>query len=240
VASEILSGEGKQAAMNWVESREDPAERWEALHQVVPRMAAKEPREVVEWLERLSPQERFPAELAEASMNEWAAKDLKAAGEWLNQHRGSAAADSYIWGYAMQLAVEDPAAALEWSEKLKGGVDGLGEVIGFIAAGDVNSWMPGALFNSDHLKKMIAVTASAAAFVKDPAHPGTGDVEVLMLNYMPALVQESPGSEPQLRMLRNPPGSFTMFFVGMWTHSFPLFERQPDGSLRYVPEVETE
>jgi hypothetical protein len=236
VAAEILSGEGKQAAMNWVESREDPAERWQALHQVVPRMVVKEPREVVEWLERLSLQGGIPVWLAETSMNEWAAEDLKGAGEWLNRHRGSAAADSYIWGYALQVAMEDPEAAMEWSKELKGGVDGgFGGSAGFIAVGDGSGWIQGAPFNSAYFEKMIAVTASAAAFVKDPDHPGTGEIGHLMLNYMPALVQESPGSEPQLRMLRNPPGSCTMIFGGKWTHRFPLYERLADGSLRSVP-----
>jgi hypothetical protein len=241
VATEILEGEGKLAAISWVESREAPEERWHSLHQVVPRLVVKEPQEVVEWLERLSPQKRFPMWLAETSMNQWAARDLKAAGEWLNRHRGSAAANSYIWGYALQVAMEDPEAALEWSKELKGGLDGgFGGSMAFIAAGDGSGWVPGGHYNSAYLEKMIAVTASAAAFVKDPEHPGTGDVGLLMLNYMPALVQESPGSEPQLRMLRNPPGSCTMFFGGKWTYSFPLYQRQPDGSLRPVPAVEAE
>lgn len=239
VAAETLEAEGKQAAMSWVESREDPDERWQALHQVVPRMVAKEPREVVEWLERLSPQRRFPVWLAESSMNQWAAQDLKAAGEWLNRHRGSAAANSYIWGYALQVAMEDAEAALEWSKELKGGADGgFGGSMGFIAAVDGSGWIPGGHYNSDHLNKMIAVAASAAAFVKDPEHPGTGETGFLMLNYTPALVQESPGSEAQLRMLRNPPGSCTMGFSGKWTHRFPVYERQADGSLRSVPTAE--
>lgn len=233
VAAEILAGEGKLAAMDWVESREDPVERWQALHRVVPRMVAREPREVVEWLERLSPQAGFPVWLAETSMNEWAAKDLKAAGDWLNQHRGSASADSYIWGYALQVAMEDPEAAMAWSKELKGGVEGgFGSSMGFIATGDGSGWIPGAPFNSAYLEKMIAVTAAAAAFLKDPDHPGTGEAGHLMLNYMPALVRESPGSEPQLRMLRNPPGSCTLIFGGRWTHPFPVRERQADGSLR--------
>lgn len=239
VAAEILAGEGKLAAMNWVESRKDPVERWQALHQVVPRMVTKGPREVVEWLERLSPQERFPVWLAETSMNEWAAQDLQAAGEWLSQHRGSAAADSYIWGYALQVAMEDPEAALEWSKEVKGGVDaGFGGHTGFIAVGDGSGWMPGAPYNAAYLEKMIAVTAAAAAYAKDPDHPGTGETGHLMLSYMPALIQESPGSEPRLRMLRNPPGSCTMIFGGKWTHPFPVYERQADGSLRHVPPVE--
>ena len=239
VAAEILAGEGKQAVMCWVESREDPVERWHALHQVVPRMAAKEPREVVEWLERLSPQGGIPKWLAETSMNEWAARDLTAAGEWLNRHRESVSADSYIWGYALQVAMEDPEAALEWSKELKGGEDGgFGSSMGFIAAGDGSGWVPGAPYNSDYLKKMIAVTASAAAFAKDPDHPGNPELGHVMLNYMPALIRESPGSEPQLRMLRNPPGSCTLIFGGKWTHSFPVYERQSDGSLRSVPKVE--
>ncbi len=239
LAAEILAGEGKQAAMNWVESRKDPVERWQALHQVVPRMVTKEPREVVEWLDRLSPQERFPVGLAETSMNEWAAQDLKAAGEWLNRHRGSAAADSYIWGYALQVAMEDPEAAKEWSKELKGGVDGgSGGSAGFFADGNVNSWIQGAPYNSAYLEKMIAVTAAAAAFVKDPDHPGIGETVHLMLNYMPHLIQESPDSEPQLRMIRNPPGSCSMIFGGKWTQPIPVYERQADGSLRHVPPVE--
>lgn len=230
VASVAVAAEGKQAAMNWVESREDPVERWQALHQVVPRMAAKEPREVVEWLERLSPQEGFPMWLAETAMNEWAARDLKAAEEWLNRHRGSAAADSYIWGYALQLATEDPEAALEWSKELKETMDGgFGS---FIAVGDGSK--------SAYLEKMITVAASAAAFVKDPEHPGTGETRHLFLNHGPALIQESPGSEPQLRMLRAPQGSAPLGFSGKWMYSFPVFERQPDGSLRHVPKVEGE
>lgn len=239
VAAETLDAEGKQAAMSWIESREDPDVRWQALHQVVPRMVAKEPQEVVEWLERLSPQKRFPVWLAETSMNHWAAQDLEAAGEWLNRHRGSAAANSYIWGYALQVAMEDPEAALEWSKELKGGADGgFGGSMAFIAAGDGSGWIPGGHYNSDHLNKMIAVAASAAAFVKDPEHPGPGEIGLVMLNYLPALVQESPGSEPQLRMLRNPPGSCTMGFSGKWTHRFPVYERQADGSLRSVPTAE--
>jgi hypothetical protein len=227
VAAEILAGEGKLAVMSWVESREDPVERWQALHQVVPRMAAKEPREVVEWLERLSPQQGFLAELAETSMNEWAARDLKAAGEWLNQHRGSAAADSYIWGYAVQLAVEDPAAALAWSKEVKGGFDGGS---GFIAMSE------GPHYNAEYLEQIIAVTAAAAAFVEDPDHPGVVLDRRLAMRYLPRLIRESPGAEPQLRMIRESTLGCTLYFGGKWTtHSFPVFERQPDGSLRHVP-----
>ena len=223
VAGEILTGQGRQAVMSWVESREDPEERWQALHQVVPRMVAREPREVMDWLEHLSPQPGFPLWLAETSMNEWAAKDVKAAGEWLNEHRGSAAADSYIWGYALQVAMEDPEAALEWSKELKGGEDG-----GFLGG---HGGIP--VYNAVYLEKMIAVTASAAAFVKNPDQPGTGESGHMMLHYMPRLIQETPDSEPQLRMIRNPPGSCTMIFGGKWTQRFPVYERQPDGSLRY-------
>ncbi len=102
----------------------------------------------------------------------------------------------------------------------------------------MNSWIQGAPYNSAYLEKMIAVTASAAAFVKDPDHPGTDATEHLMLNYMPRLIQESPDSEPQLRMIRNPPGSCSMIFGGKWTQPIPVYERQADGSLRYVPEAQ--
>lgn len=236
VAAEILAGEGKQAVMSWVESREDPVERGQALHQVVPLMAAKEPREAVEWLERLSPQQGFPEWLAETSMNDWAARDLKAAGEWLNEHRGSVAADSYIWGYAVQLAVEDPAAALAWSKEVKGGIDGGS---GFIASGDVNL-SEGPHYNAEYLEQIIAVTASAVAFVEDPDHPGVALDRRLALRYMPQLIRESPGAEPQLRMVRNPPLSCTLYFDGTWRHSFPVYERQADGSLRHVPPAAAE
>ena len=62
---------------------------------------------------------------------------------------------------------------------------------------------------------------------------GIGETVHLMLNYMPRLIQESPDSEPQLRMIRNPPGSCSMIFGGKWTHPFPVYERQADDSLRY-------
>jgi hypothetical protein len=234
VAAEIQAGEGRQAVMSWVESREDPVERWQALQQVLPRMVAREPRETVEWLERLSPQEGFPDWLAETSMNEWAAQDLKAAGEWLNRHRGSAAVDSYIWGYAVQLAIADPEAALEWSKELKGGIDGGS---GFIASGDVNV---GPHYNAEYLEQIIAVTASAVAYLEDPDHPGVALDQRLALRYMPQLIRESPGAEPQIRMVRSPPLACTLFFDGMWRHSFPVYERQPDGSLRYVQSAEGE
>ncbi len=236
VAAEIHAGEGRQAVMSWVESREDPVERWQALHQVLPRMVAKEAREAVEWLERLSPQQGFPAELAETSMNEWTARDLKAAGEWLNRHRGSAAADSYIWGYAVQLAVEDPAAALAWSKEVKGGIEGGS---GFIAIGNVNL-SEGPHYNAAYLEQIIAVTASAAAFLEDPDHPGVALDRRLALRYMPRLIRESPGAEPQLRMVRESPLSCTLYFDGKWRHPFPVYERQADGSLRHVPPADAE
>jgi hypothetical protein len=237
VASEILSGEGKQAAMSWVESREDPVERWQALHQVVPRMAAKEPREVVEWLERMSVREGFPMWLAETSMNEWAARDLEEAGEWMNRHRGSTAANSYIWGYAVQLAVEEPSAALEWSKEVKGGMEGGS---GFIASGAAAGGSMGEHYKAEYLEQIIALTASAAALLEDPDHPGMVLDRLLALRYRPQLILESPGGEPQLRMIREPTLSCTLYIDGLWRPSFPVYERQPDGSLRYVQQGEGE
>ena len=237
VAAEILAGEGKQAVMRWVESREDPVERRQALHQVVPLMAAKEPQEVVEWLEHLSPQEGFSMWLAETSMNEWAARDLKAAGEWLDRHRGSAAANSYIWGYAVQLAIEDPTAALEWSKHVRGGIDGPGF---FITSRDGSGGSVGEHFKAAYLEKIIAVTSAAAGSLEDPDHPGAGLDHQLPLLYFPRLVRESPGAEPQLRMFRDPPLSSFVMHSGKWTGSFPVYERQADGSLRHVPPEEGE
>lgn len=233
VASEILSREGKQAAMNWVESREDPAERWQALHQVVPLMAAKEPREVVEWLERLSPQGGLPMWLAETSMNEWAARDLKAAGEWLDRHRGSPAANSYIWGYAVQLAVEDPAAALEWSKEVEGGI-----AAGFISSWNMPSSSGGEHFTAGYLEKIIAVTSAAAKHLENPDHPGVGLERPLELKYFPRLIREGSGAELQLRMYREPPYASFLMHDGKWTGSFPVYERQADGSLRFVTPAE--
>lgn len=237
VAGGILAGEGKQAAMDWVESRKDPVERWQALQQVVPRIVVKEPREVVEWLERLSPQAGFPVSLAETSMNEWAARDLNAAGEWLNRHRGSAAANSYIWGYAVQLAVEDPAGALEWSKEVKGGMEGGS---GFIASGAAAGGSAGEHYTAEYLEQIIALTASAAALLEDPDHPGMVLDQLLALRYMPQLIRESPDTEPQLRMIRQSTLSCTLYIHGLWRPSFPVYERQADGSLRHVQPAEGE
>ena len=87
---------------------------------------------------------------------------------------------------------------------------------------------------------MIEVTASAAAFLKNPDRPGTGESGHLMPDYMPALVQESPGSEPQRRMLRLPRGSSFMIFGNNWEQPISVYQRHGDGSLRHVPEVEAE
>ncbi len=181
----------------WVAGRKNGWERFTGVELVAPLFLQQNASAAMDWLEGLAPKAGFPAYVAEAAMTNWATQDITAAGEWLLQHAASPAANAYIWGYAMQAALEDPAAALTW-------VDQLPEVRNDVAS---PGQIPQVIYTKyysplgmDSLGKTSLRNhiLSAALVINGPAVES--QISIPSLRYLPAYLKSSASAEPRLIM----------------------------------------
>ena len=112
----------------------------------------------------------------------WAARDPEGAGRWLNQNRNHPKFADMVRGYAIQIALTDPAAAREWAAVLNG---------------NGNRFALGGT-----LEQHIDATE---AMLKRPATPQIGQSQEvfgpsLQADYIPRLVRQNPDEPPVLEM----------------------------------------
>jgi hypothetical protein len=238
IVTQKLNDLGPAEAAAWVGKRTRPEELIAGVTEVAPAYARKEPERAMTWLEKFSATPGFHHRSGEVAMLEYATRDLAGAGEWLNAHLDSPIVSAYIWGYAVQVALEDPEAAAAWAAKLPT-TGGWGNT-----APGANPWTSMEdVMEGGRTPKTLAMNIQAAARAgqlyrnpETPLPPWEGDPPPHFLRYEnPILVKSSPDTEPVLQMKIHPEGGCHAISHGTWTLPFPTYIQQADGSLTLEP-----
>ncbi len=239
IAEHKLKEIGPAETATWVGQRTNKNELLTGVSTVAPAYASQQPERAISWVEGYSAIPGFPSGTGEATMLEFATRDLTASGEWLNAHLNSPIVSAYIWAYAVQAALEDPNAANAWVAKLPqdGGW-------GNLAPRPVGTPQPfpslDDALEGGRTAKTLAINVKAAAragqIFRDPSTPlpaWEGEKPHFLRYEAPILVKTSGDNEPRLQMRIHPEGACHPFFTGTWEWPFPTYIQGADGSLTY-------
>ena len=127
----------------------------------------------------------------------WAACDPAAAGEWLNAHKSSRHFAAFARAYAVQIAVDDPAAARQWAA-----------LVGAAPRRPINLMEMGQYGPIEHTIRAVEHMMSGSSPADNPAPakglmvPGANGVRgaPLLDEYVPVLVRIAAGTEPVIMM----------------------------------------